>query len=180
MANPNQVAFLFPSLKWQGKMTDQVRRMKEALEEGFQIYAPRAGRFLDVDEAVAMFGLFFQVLGKPKRSDEYDYGDYKGFFDWVDHAHDVAGELIEADLTAKSLCTGCRDEIKTVTGDYNILTDVVQERGWSLDDPYDLNRMKRASKTPPVCLTGPNACSATATLTVWLSAASTKDNRRLP
>lgn len=144
VTDPNQIAFLFPSLKYQGKMTDQVQRMREALQEqGFQIYAPRAGRFLDVDEAVAMFGLFFQVLGKPKRSDEYDYGDYKNFFDWIDHAYEVASELMRADSLLKTYVWERRDEIKTVTSDYNTLTSVVQGRGWSLNDPYDLNRMKR-------------------------------------
>ncbi len=34
--NANQIAFLFPSLKYRGVMNVQVRRMKEALEhEGF-------------------------------------------------------------------------------------------------------------------------------------------------
>ena len=51
--NPNQVAFLFPSLK-----AVAVKHMKNALEAvGLQVYAPRAGRFLEVEESVEMFGL---------------------------------------------------------------------------------------------------------------------------
>lgn len=150
VADPNQVAFLFPSLKFQGHMTDQVHRMKEALEnQGFQIYAPRAGRFLDVDEAVAMFGLFFHVLGKPKRSEDFDYGEYKNFFDWIDHTYDVAAGIINADPFLTAYVRERRNEIKTVISDYKSLVGVAQNRGWDLDQPYDLNTMKRALYNAP-------------------------------
>jgi DNA helicase-2/ATP-dependent DNA helicase PcrA len=63
--NPNQIAFLYPSLK-----SVQVGRMKKALEEqGLKVYAPRAGTFLQVEEAVAVFGLFMQIFGQPERGD---------------------------------------------------------------------------------------------------------------
>lgn len=57
--DPNQIAFLFPSLK-----SPHVARMRDALANvGLEVYAPRAGHFLSVTESVAVFGLLFQVLG---------------------------------------------------------------------------------------------------------------------
>jgi len=63
--DPNQIAFLFPSLK-----SDYVKRMRDALEEqGLQAYAPRARRFLEVVESSQIFGLMLDIFGKPTRGD---------------------------------------------------------------------------------------------------------------
>ena len=44
--------------------------MKEALEaRGLNVYAPRAGAFLDVEEALDMLGLFIHVFGRPERGE---------------------------------------------------------------------------------------------------------------
>src|SRR5207253_10656798 len=59
--DPNQIAFLFPSLK-----SVMVSKMRAALEaENLQVYAPRAGRFLDAPEALAILGGSTQAYGKP-------------------------------------------------------------------------------------------------------------------
>jgi len=51
--DPNQIAFLYPSLK-----SNAVEDMRHALEAvNLQVYAPRAGRFLEVDESYDVFGL---------------------------------------------------------------------------------------------------------------------------
>ena len=90
--NPNQVAFLYPSLK-----SVQVGRMKSALEaRGLKVYAPRAGTFLQVEEAVSMFGMFLNVFGQPERS-SWESRDYQAFHDWVDGAASQAQALISAD-----------------------------------------------------------------------------------
>jgi len=74
VADPNQIAFLFPSLK-----SDNVSRARKALEAvGLRSYAPRAGRFLEVDEAIDVFGVFVKVFGKAERGDfpGRDYNDF--------------------------------------------------------------------------------------------------------
>ena len=56
----NQVAFLFPSLKSEGVKNTKVVEFENALNAlGIPIYAPRAGRFLEVEEASQIFGLMF-------------------------------------------------------------------------------------------------------------------------
>lgn len=34
--------------------------------QGLKVYAPRASRFLEVEEAVALFGLYIHIFGKPR------------------------------------------------------------------------------------------------------------------
>ena len=64
--DPNQIAFLYPSLK-----SSAVETMRNALEElGLRVYAPRAGRFLEVDESYDVFGmiaLIFRVTRNSRR-----------------------------------------------------------------------------------------------------------------
>lgn len=53
VTDPNQIAFLFPSLQ-----SVQTRRMIRALEaRNLRVYAPRAGRFLECEEPTALVGL---------------------------------------------------------------------------------------------------------------------------
>ncbi len=62
VSDPNQIAFVFPSLK-----SVSVKKMIEALQaKGLKVYAPRAGRFLEVPEAEDMFAILVRILGKPK------------------------------------------------------------------------------------------------------------------
>ncbi len=90
--NPNQIAFLFPSLKF-----PMVARMKDALEaRGLRVYAPRAGTFLEVPEAVAMFGLYLRIFGRLARRD-FGGEDYHSYHDWLDNAETVAEGLCETD-----------------------------------------------------------------------------------
>jgi DNA helicase-2/ATP-dependent DNA helicase PcrA len=144
VADPNQVAFLYPSLQYRGKMTDQVRRMKEALEGvGLQVYAPRAGRFLDGPEAVEVFGVLLHILGAPPRNGEIRGHDYDQFRDWLDRIGARGQELIDQDGFLAAFVSDRRQEIATTVTDYQTLLDVVERRGWSLDTPYDIDSMKR-------------------------------------
>ncbi len=144
VSDPNQIAFLFPSLK-----STQVPRMKEALEAvGFAVYAPRAGRFIEVDEAVAMFGAMFQVIGKPARGD-FPGQDYNEFHDWIASAYDVAADLSQQDPYLAQFIEDKRQEIKRVVNDYRILTTVAEQRRWNLPGAYHIATMKRALYDAP-------------------------------
>jgi DNA helicase II / ATP-dependent DNA helicase PcrA len=140
--NPNQIAFLFPSLK-----AASVQRMKAALEdEGLLVYAPRAGRFLEVEEAMAMFGLFMQVFGKPSQGvfPGKDYNDYLGWLDQID----LEGKrLMRADPQLAQFVAAQRAELQRVLSDYRILVQVAQRSGWDLKAPYDPGVMKRPLAT---------------------------------
>ncbi len=150
VADPNQVAFLFPSLQFRGEMTKQVRRMKEALEGvGLQVYAPRAGRFLDIDEAVDVFGVLVHILGVPPRNGEIRGHDYDQYRQWLDHIRDRGKELIDQDPFLAAFVSDRQREIETIVADYEALLNVVNRRGWTLDTPYDIDSMKRVLLAAP-------------------------------
>ena len=134
----NQVAFLFPSLK-----VDKVRIMREALEGlGLKVYAPRAGSFLEVEEAVAVFGVFLQILGKSV-SGHYPGRDFEAYQAWMAEAKGTGGDLMKKDLRLGAFVRERREEIKRAVEDYRALTEVIKRKGWELDEEYKPERMKR-------------------------------------
>lgn len=139
VTDPNQVAFLYPSLK-----SPHVQRQMAALEAvGLRVYAPRARSFLDGDEVTAMLGLFTRVLGRPPRGD-FRGMEYAGFHDWLDRAEDVAERLCDGDPALAAFVNDRRDDVETARDDWRWLAAVATERGWALDAPYDAAMMKRA------------------------------------
>lgn len=147
--NPNQIAFLFPSLKYDGKMTDQVRRMKEALERvGLEVYAPRAGRFLEVPEAMDVLSLFTQIFGNPEKG-EYVSRGLNQFHNWLDTLEARGKELVKADGQLAHYIADLKTEIKQSVTDYALLERVLAKNGWDASIPYDGAIHKRALVSAP-------------------------------
>jgi len=143
VTNPNQIAFLFPSLKYRGEMIKPVERLKNALEaEGFQVYAPRAGRFLDVDESYDIFGLFVKVFGRP-RLGQFQGHDYDNFRSWLAAVEEQGEDLMRNDPLLKRFVKEKQAEIERIVNDYRTLMQVVNRNHWDLRAPYAPNLMKR-------------------------------------
>ncbi len=137
--DPNQIAFLYPSLK-----STQVGRMKAALEGvGLRVYAPRAGRFLEVDEARSVFGIYLVIFGKPTRGN-FGGTDYRDFHQWMDDCLDRGESFIRQDKELAAFVSEKKLEIATAISDFKILSQVVEQEGWDLNLPYELARMKRS------------------------------------
>jgi DNA helicase-2/ATP-dependent DNA helicase PcrA len=141
--NPNQIAFLYPSLK-----SEQVKRMKAALEaEGLSVYAPRAGRFLEVEEAMDMLGVFLAIFGRPKiegmGQDLYDFEDY------LTQLNARAADLQAADPLLKQFVQDRRAEIQRAVSDYAILLKAVERSRWKTAQAYDPAAMKRPLVSAP-------------------------------
>lgn len=142
--NANQVAFLFPSMKYQGDMTGAVRKMKDALEAvGLQVYAPRAGRFLEVDESFDVFGLMFLILGRPPVG-EFRGRDYDKFMSWVGLAENEARSLVEKDQLLRRYVNTMKAELENAKSDFQALLDVVNKHRWDLNATYNPDTMKRS------------------------------------
>ena len=142
--NANQIAFLFPSMKYNGEMVQAVHRMKVALEAvGLKVYAPRAGRFLEVDESLDVFGLLFEILGHPPVGEFYGH-DYEKFRDWMKTAEAQAQELMNRDELLKRFVRTKQEELESARSDYELLLKVVNKSRWDLNQTYDPDRMKRA------------------------------------
>ena len=143
--DPNQIAFLFPSLK----NNKHVQRMKRALEaEGIKVYAPRAGRFLEVEEAKAMFGILTQIVGKPTR--QAFAGAYKDYHDWLDVTEGIAKELMEKDERLGRFVHVKIEELNRCKDDYIRLLKTVSDNGWSLNDVYEPQTHKRILTNTPL------------------------------
>ncbi|HNK64277.1 MAG TPA: ATP-dependent helicase, partial [Anaerolineales bacterium] len=141
--DPNQIAFLFPSFKYRGEMVSSVKKMKSALEAvGLQVYAPRAGRFVEVDESLDVFGLLLHILGRPPRG-EFHGGDYDGFQDWAVKAETRAKALMMKDALLKRYVDDIRQELEQASTDYEALLKAVGKARWDLDAPYQRDKMKR-------------------------------------
>lgn len=137
--DPNQIAFLFPALR----NNKAVQTMKTALEDaGLKVYAPRAGRFLEVEESVALFGLFVEIFDRPTRED-FKSKDYQDFHTWLDNCESVAAVLLKEDKQLKAFVDDRRREIEIAVNDYKRLTELAKKNGWDLEDVYRPETMKR-------------------------------------
>lgn len=114
----NQAAVLFSYLK----NNPNVLRMKEAFEkEGIPVYAPRAGRFLDLDESLALFGLIGAIFGMPAMQ---GLGrDMDSFRQWADNCEATVDQLIQSDPALKKFIKSKKDEIEIVVNDHQKLNE---------------------------------------------------------
>ena len=88
VTNANQIAFLYPSLS-----SKPVQEMIAALaERGIEVYAPRAGSFLEQEEPLLVYGLLARILGFDP--DKINHDKYK---EWFTGALVAADEAIAGD-----------------------------------------------------------------------------------
>lgn len=141
----NQIACLFPSVK-----TSAAKRLTQALADvGLKVYSPRAGRFIETDEATLMLGLMIQVLGRTPREIEFNGGDYKLYHDWLDAAEKEAKGVMKSDPRLYSFVQERKDEIAGVRRDYQAFKAVLEKQGWALTSPYDPVKHKRPLMDAP-------------------------------
>lgn len=135
----NQVAFLFPSLSFRGIKNSAVEDFERALnDKGIQIFAPRAGRFLDIPEAIEIFGLIFHVLGRPSHQGAAS-GGLKDFRQWQLGAMYQAELLISDDPQLKEFVNDRVLELKGISEDYEILINRIDKRKWKLDQKVNID-----------------------------------------
>lgn len=138
----NQVAFLFPSLKNNGAKNTKVQGFENALNElGIQVFAPRAGRFLDVPESVAMFGLLFTLLGRPSHQGRASQG-LQSFRDWQTKCLVEAEKIILQDSLLQEYISDRKKEIELITTDYEALMKVVTKKKWDVNKPIKPEMMR--------------------------------------
>ena len=152
----NQVACLFPSLKYQGTPNASVISLRAAFaEQGIPVYAPRAGRFLDVDEARMLIGLYLKVFNMPPRLD-IESRSYINFTAWLTSCRHQAEEMLEQTPELAEFISEKRKDWKTRRDDFAVLQQFFEKKGYALDDDFDhlllrelgtLNDLSRASRT---------------------------------
>ncbi len=142
--DPNQVAFLYPSVK-----SPHVERMIVALERvGLRAYAPRAHTFLECHEATAMLGVFAQIFGRPEQG-EFGGEDYRRYYRWLGDAYAEGRRLMDDDPRLARFVEDRREELRRALADYATLTGLAQRKGWDLSAPYRPAIMKRELASAP-------------------------------
>jgi DNA helicase-2/ATP-dependent DNA helicase PcrA len=122
VADPNQIAFLYPSLK-----SNQVKRMITALEKKeLKVYAPRAGQFLDVEEALDVFGVLLVLFGSPAGG-AASPGMHQ-FFDWVTRAHERGKVIVREDRALTAFIKERQEQIDRAIADRQLLVAAVGEQ----------------------------------------------------
>ncbi len=115
----NQIAFLYPSLK-----SEQVGRMIAALEhEGLEVYAPRAGQFLEVEQATDIFGVFVVLFGSPEATSP----GMQPFHEWVAGARRRGKEIVRKDRALAAFIKERQEEIRLTITDRRRLLNAVGE-----------------------------------------------------
>lgn len=138
----NQVAFLFPSLKSMGKKSSKVESFENELNKlGIKVFAPRAGRFLDVSEAKDIFGLIFSVLGRPSHAGRASLG-LKEFRSWQMECLEIGSKLIAADQQLREFVEDRKSDIAAIQTDYVALMKVVTKQKWDLHKPVKTDMLR--------------------------------------
>lgn len=142
----NQVAFLFPSLSYMGEKNGTVDEMETALSEfNIPVFAPRAGRFLDIPEARQIFGLIMQILGRPSHTGAAS-GGLRNFRDWQSTSMYIGEEMMKADSALNEYVEDRRAEIGRIVADYNALMKVVSKKKWDVNKTLRLEMVRDLSE----------------------------------
>lgn len=142
--NPNQIAFLFPSLQYRGEVNSQVQRMKNALEsKGLSVYAPRAGKFLDSDETIDMMSVIGQIFDLPNTEKELG-GTFGNFLNWIDGLKTRGELLVNQDERLRAYVQMRKTEINQVVQDFKLLEETIEKNNWGVDEIYSPSLMEEA------------------------------------
>ena len=151
----SQCAFLFPSLwdSFNNRESSRVKGFKEAFEavnrelnlfstpDELKIYAPRAGRFLEGDEAKAIWGIFLKIFGMP-HYDEALGRSLAAYHKWMSDSLETADNLCAADPKLRDFVKERNEELKTIEKDYDSLIALCEKNNYKLKEPFKQS-MKR-------------------------------------
>lgn len=144
--DPNQVAFLFPAMKSRDGPATRVIGFKEALEaKRLKVYAPRAGRFLDQDEPMAIIGLFLLVFDRPDLDRRFS-GGLRRFYFWISACKVRAEEITQSDKQLQRFIVDKRAELQAVKDDYSKLLAYVKRAKWDLNQPFTLEMRRKLAE----------------------------------
>ena len=140
IGDPNRIAFLFPSVK-----STAPHAYIAALEaRGIKTFAPRAGSFLNTEEALLVFGLIGKTIGFGRSG--FMNEEFKA---WTRKAEEVAEKALAEDAALSLFIEDRKEELRQSARDYNNLVETVTQRGWTLEQAYDRHEMKIALVNSP-------------------------------
>ncbi len=155
----NQVAFLFPAMKgWRGMNSRVHGYIKAFQEENIPYYAPRAGRFLEVEEAQIVFGLFQFVFGKPLYRDREDASrGYREYQNWLTGCREKADELRQDDSKLDNYLKDREKEFQQAKSDFESLLEQCEKQNIELKESVTPGLTAILSKSAGLSLHGQKA-----------------------
>ena len=157
----SQCAFLFPAMKNNARVVGFRKICKEINEQfrltgtpyELKIYAPRAGRFLEVDEAMAIWGLMLLIFEKP-HYDETLNQILRQFRQWMMDCIDIAKQLCHKDPLLKQYIEERKDELKLIANDYQILLKLAERAKMDIKEPFKYSMIRSFAEAPGLSLKG--------------------------
>jgi DNA helicase-2/ATP-dependent DNA helicase PcrA len=136
--DPNEIAVLFPSIKGDDGPSEKVIALKTALAPyKLDIYAPRAGRFVEVDEARDMFGVLMHIIGKPVFGSGMLRGDYGRFSQWCTDVYKRGTDIIKADPQLAQYVAIRRDGVIARIEDRRLMFAALEQQQLLPESPYN-------------------------------------------
>ena len=138
--DPNQVAFLFPSLKAVAAKRMH-RRARAARPQGLR---PAGEAFFGGGRTQRRRGLVHPSCSVNLAAEQlYNLGDYKEYHDWLSACEARAKALCDDDANLKRYLADRREDLKQILADHDVLSRVMSEQGWGRSDIYYPERHKR-------------------------------------
>lgn len=151
----SQCAFLFPAMK-NNVRVNGFRQAFEAVNEAFnltgtpnelRIYAPRAGRFLEVDEAMAIWGLMLLIFERPHYGDTQNQS-LRQFRQWLFDCIAYANQLCSEDPLLKQYVTDRKADLALIAKDYEILSKVASKAKLNIKDAFKYSMIRTFAEAP--------------------------------
>lgn len=145
----SQCAFLFPAMK-NNVRVDGFRSAFDTVNEELdlvgtpnelRIYAPRAGRFLEVDEARAIWGLMLLVFERPHYGDTQNQS-LRQFRQWMFDCIAFANRLCNEDPLLKQYVSDRKTDLALIAKDYEILLRVVAKSKFNVKEPFKYSMIR--------------------------------------
>ncbi|WP_412474163.1 UvrD-helicase domain-containing protein [Halobacteriovorax sp. YZS-1-1] len=141
----SQCAFLFPSIKNNTKVN---AFMREFEKQDIPVYAPRATRFLEIEEASMMWGLLLLIFKKPTLGEMSRGGEFQDYRNWLKAIEENAKNLCKEDSLLDSYIKHKRQEIVDVLSDYSKLKERLRLNNVSEDMPISFSILEKLIETP--------------------------------
>jgi DNA helicase-2/ATP-dependent DNA helicase PcrA len=158
VVDPNQIAFLFPSV-----LGEAAKKYRAALRaEGIEVYAPRMEPLIFTDEATKMLGVMHQVIGKlelPKswakakakaKKSDGSKSDWEKFGAWLERAHREGEARVKADPALEAIVARRVKDLRRLDRDYAAIDAWLFSQEFDRDTHLDDQLAHLLSKTPGV------------------------------
>ena len=161
IADYSQCAFLFPAMKNNTrvagfreafKLVNVENKLHDRPNE-LKIYAPRAGRFLEVEEAMAIWGLMLLIFERPHYGDTQNRS-LRQYRQWLFDCIAYAQKLCKEDPSLKQYIEDRKADLDLIAKDYQILLKVASKNKYNLKEAFASSMIRIFADAPGLSAKG--------------------------